>query len=245
MLQLARENPHYADFGVQRMLSEALTSSARGAYLDYAVGLSLLYRSKDFMMSMCNNTSFDEFKDYSLSLDRLVCTVTVDQQLEWFEKILKNPDDCSFSLLPGIKVKNIAILPSVLSGADLICAATRMTSIAGQQTKKQKTCNIVFLHVCCANYTKGVTMKKHKDQKAKSGKQFTKLSRKSIATTNYRKVASKQALNYAVIPILVEIPQNMELEDGDDYLLITQKLNTEKLFCQSAVNVLTEDNCEL
>lgn len=121
MLTYARNNPHIADLGICGLLQSALTGPALGEYLDFAVTLTMLYKGSVILRDLLNGTSFQQYSHYKLSLRRVVSTSSADHQLEWFRRVSSNPEDCEYSLLPGVPVKNIAILPNALSGADAIC----------------------------------------------------------------------------------------------------------------------------
>ena len=242
LLNYVRNKPTLVDQGIAAFLQNAWHGAVLGIYLDYTVALSLLNKK---MVDLVKDTSFEMFSNYTLSLSRVVVITTVEQQLEWFSLVLEDPDNCTFSLLPGVPVKNIIIMPSTLSGADVICVAVLNGSMdqpyidkIGKRKyfedieKKQ----IVFLHVCCATYEKTVTQVKHKDNKCKMGNQFVCLKRKCFAADRYREMAIEYAENYDVIPILVEIPQ-LKPEVCDEYILITNEHNATKLFSEDVSNI--------
>jgi len=122
---------------------------------------------------MCSGTAFNDYADYTMPR-----RVGTPAGAEWFEKGLVDPDDSStFSLLPGVAVKNIAILHSKLTGTDLICVA--LYDGANDQSKGKRKVNmpqLVFLHMCCANYDSHV---------AKSGAQFQS-KRECFVADRYR-----------------------------------------------------------
>jgi hypothetical protein len=63
------------------------------------------------------------YKDYQLTVKRIVA-VNAEEQLEWFKLVNKDVMAIDFSLMPGIPVRDILILPSTFSGADVIGVAT-------------------------------------------------------------------------------------------------------------------------
>ena len=124
LLRIVWKEPAVADAGIRSILRGALTGSALGSYLDYAVALALISRRDSVLVELCRgHPVFSQYAAYELQISRVVCTSSAEDQHEWFKKVIADPENDTFSLLPGVPVKNIAILPSVLSGADFICVA--------------------------------------------------------------------------------------------------------------------------
>ena len=254
LLRFSRKDGTIADRGICKMLSSALAPSALGQYLDYAVVLSLLCRGSLALSALVAETDLEKYSTYTLSLDRVVYTSKAEDQLEWFRRVLDDPDDCSFSLLPGVPVKKIILLPSVLSGADGICVALP----SGQQqsaehpvtaTRKRKDSplkqepDVVFVHICCATYDGGVTREKHESQLLKSGDQFSQVSEKKCkAAKRYKEVAQGFAEAYDVIPVLVEIPGNYNIDPtkDKDVVMVTDAHKGLQLLSQDAIDVLKQ-----
>lgn len=248
LLRRCRQKPSIADRGIRRMLSSALAPSTLGQYLDYAVVLSLLCRGSLALHGLVAGTNYVKYSTYVLSLDRIVSTSTVHEQLEWFQRVLDDPDDCHFSLLPGVPVKKIVLLPSVLSGTDGICVALpgdQQQPVEHSRKRKDSplnTPNVVFMHFCCATYEGGATTSKHDSQLLKSGDQFSQVSeKKSIAAQRYKQVAQEYAEKYAVIPVLVEIPGNKKVDPTEDrdVVIVTDVHKGLQLLSQDAIDVLT------
>jgi hypothetical protein len=241
-----------AESGVHSLLSAALNTVGMGACLGYAVALSLLFK-RAILRNLCTNTTFAAYADYTLSVSRIVSTEEAAHQLEWFKKVLADPDDCTFSLLPGVPVRNIALLPSVLSGADVICVAVRggtdeQPYLDLNPRKRSRTTPpppmepkppLVMLHMCCANYDGGATIQKHNSQVAKSRTQLQSV-RKCFAAARYKEVAQTFAETFAVIPVLFEMPQrDLELPAGEkDYVLVSDRQNWEHVFDSATVQLL-------
>jgi hypothetical protein len=167
--------------------------------------------------------------------------------------VLDDPDDCNFSLLPGVPVKKIILLlPSVLSGADGICVALPSDQQQSAEhpvtaTRKRKDSSVkqkpdvVFVHICCATYDGGVTREKHASQLLKSGDQFSQVSEKKCkAAKRYKQVAQKFAEEYDVIPVLVEIPGNDNIDPTKDkgVVMVTDAHKGLELLSQDAIDVL-------
>lgn len=249
LLRRFRQDFSIADRGIRTMLSSALAASALGEYLDYGVALSLLCRGSLALRALVAETIFEKYSAHVLSLDRIVRTSTVDEQLEWFRRVLADPDDCHFSLLPGVPVKKIILLPSVLSGADGICVALPQQpaehSVPDSRKRKDSPLNkpnLVFMHFCCATYEGGATKSKHEDQLLKSADQFSQISeKKSKAAQRYKEVAQEYAEQYDVIPVLVEIPGNRRIDPTKfkDVVIVTDAHKGQQLLSQAAINVLT------
>jgi hypothetical protein len=241
-----------AESGIHSLLSTTLTPAAMGACLGYAVALSLLYK-RAILRTLCTNTTFAAYADYTLSVSRIVSTRGAEHQLEWFKKVMADPDDCTFSLLPGVPVRNIALLPNVLSGVDVICVAVRggtdeQPYLDLNPRKRSRTTPpppmepkplLVMLHMCCANYDGGATIQKHNSQVAKSGTQLQSV-RKCFAAARYKEVAQTFAETLAVIPVLFEMPQrDLELPAGEkDYVLVSDRQNWEHVFDSATVQLL-------
>jgi hypothetical protein len=101
-----------------------LSASSLGTALDFAVILSLINRQDYILKSLSAiNKNFARCAKYSLCLTRVVSIKEAKYQNEWFEKVISNPNDDTFSLLPGVAVKNIVIQPHPSSGSDCICVA--------------------------------------------------------------------------------------------------------------------------
>jgi hypothetical protein len=241
-----------AESGVHSLLSAALNTVGMGACLGYAVALSLLFK-RAILRNLCTNTTFAAYADYTLSVSRIVSTEEAAHQLEWFKKVLADPDDCTFSLLPGVPVRNIALLPNVLSGADVICVAVRggtdeQPYLDLNPRKRSRTTPpppmepkppLVMLHMCCANYDGGATIQKHNNQVAKSGTQLQSV-RKCFAAARYKEVAQTFAETFAVIPVLFEMPQrDSELPASEkDYVLVSDRQNWEHVFDSDTMQLL-------
>jgi hypothetical protein len=252
LLRLSRKDGTIADRGICKMLSSAVAPSALGQCLDYAVVLSLLCRGSLALSALVAETDFEKYSTFTLSLDRVVNTSKAEDQLEWFRRVLDDPDDCNFSLLPGVPVKKIILLPSVLSGADGICVALPSDQQQSAEhpvtaTRKRKDSSVkqkpdvVFVHICCATYDGGVTREKHASQLLKSGDQFSQVSEKKCkAAKRYKQVAQKFAEEYDVIPVLVEIPGNDNIDPTKDkgVVMVTDAHKGLQLLSQEAIDVL-------
>jgi hypothetical protein len=95
-----------------------------------AVALVMLGKRTSVLEKVCHDTQFVMYAGCQMDINRVVFISTVEHQLEWLKCVISSPDDCSFSLLPGVPVKNIVLLPSVSSGVDFICIATAKTAVA-------------------------------------------------------------------------------------------------------------------
>ena len=257
LLRPFREDFSIADRSICTMLSSALALSELGSYLNYAVVLSLLCKGALALRALVAGTNFEMYSSYVLSLDRIVRTSTVDEQLEWFRRVLADPDDCHFSLLPGVPVKKIILLPKVLSEADGICVALPRDqqqpaehSVPDARKRKDSPVklnpNVVFMHFCCATYEGGATQAKHESQ-LKSGDQFLQVSEKQCkAAQRYKVVAQQYAEEHDVIPVLVEIPGNKQIDPSEvrDVVIVTNTHKGLELLSQDAINVLTHSHSE-
>lgn len=263
LLRMVWQNRALADAGIRSVLRGAITGSTLGSYLDYAVALALISRRSSVLKDLCSgHRVFKRYAEYTLQISRVVCTNQADHQLEWFEKVIADPEDDTFSLLPGVPVRNIAILPSVLSGADIICVAVQgplggppasptasvppppdaQPSPPWTRRRARKLeelavapSAVIFAQFCCANYKGGVNSTKHLDQVIKSTDQFSATAERCIAGERYREVAKEHSDKYAYLPILVEIPQ-YDPDERDEYILITEQ-NAKVLFSQAVVEV--------
>jgi hypothetical protein len=235
LLRFVRNNPFVADLGITEMLrSVELCGPAHGEYHDFAVALTLLTnRSKGLVSNLIaghSNTRFRDFEGYCLEIDHIVRTRTATQQLEWFTKITANPNDDTFSLLPGVPVRTIAILPNVLSGADVICGATLPEDVvdhgASSSTlttggkRKRELPPLLFLQFCCATYD-GT---EHQEQ-ALEYKPFMKV------------LKDHGQIDYLLV--LVEMPQNDTTDEDANFVLVKQIRKGNLLFCDELMNVLT------
>eukprot|EP01032_Pedospumella_encystans_P011035 gene11035-12866_t len=171
--------------------------SALGSVFDYALALSLLMCGPSFLSTYCIDPQYETYKlNYTVSLRRVVAVSTVQEQLEFLHRAMRDPDDVEFSLMPGIPVKHIAILPHKRSGADLLFMATRKSTIEEPsspgtesknwvfRTRKRKAdaeANVVALHSAvsptvlvhvCATVTETPSAEKIVDQERKSMYQF-------------------------------------------------------------------------
>lgn len=248
MLRLVRADSEVAELGIRSLLASTLNGAGTGACLDYAVALSLLYKPAIFQNLTAGTAAFGNFAGFTLSLSRIVPTSEAAHQLEWFEKVLNDPEDCTFSQLPGVPVKNIAILPSILSGSDVICVAvcggsTDQPYIQRGPNKKSRTTTppMVILHTYCANYhNSGAAPKEHESQLEMSGPQFQfQSARKCFVGERYKQVAGDYGDAFTVIPILFEMPQrDLPSAIEKDYVLVSDQQNWEHVFNEATMQLL-------
>ena len=125
LLRFVRENPSVALDGIYLLLSSQLDAQSLGSTLDKAVMLSLICQGDSVLKALCmEHSRFRQFARFSLVINRVVKINTAIEELEWVEKGLRDPHDQTFSALPGVPIKNIAIFPHTNSGADCLCFAT-------------------------------------------------------------------------------------------------------------------------
>jgi hypothetical protein len=126
LLRVVWRDPSIADDGILQLVRSTRTASALGRNLATAVALSILSRRATAMRALCQtHAELGRFADYTLNIERIVEIRSSEQQLEWLERALADPDECAFSLLPGVPVKTMVLLPCGNSGADLIFIASR------------------------------------------------------------------------------------------------------------------------
>ena len=126
----------YGSLGIESLLQSTLTNTSLGEVVGFCVALQYLRLGKQIMSVLCaeelvtqrdgkqvRNGSFGRYAAYDAEIRYIVRTSSDADQLEWFELVTNDSESLSFSLLPGVKVKHIAILPSVFSGADIIFAS--------------------------------------------------------------------------------------------------------------------------
>jgi hypothetical protein len=134
VLRVVWRDPSVADDGILQLVRSTRTASALGRNLATAVALSILSRRATAMRALCQtHAELGRFGDYTLDIERIVEIRSAEQQLEWLGRVLADPDECAFSLLPGVPVKTMVLLPCGNSGADLIFIASRSaeSSMAG------------------------------------------------------------------------------------------------------------------
>ena len=115
-----------ARLGIDAFLrNQGNASGQLGAAWDKALALAFLYRRDDLLKRMLErqHRSLNKYQNYELTVKRVV-EVNTKQQLEWFQLVNADLMDTTFSLAPGIAVRDIVILPNEGSGAGLICVAT-------------------------------------------------------------------------------------------------------------------------
>ncbi len=186
--------------GIQAYILSQDSASGLGACCDRALALSFLVRRKHILRTMLSgHPGLHIYQDYEFTVKRVV-EVNAEQQLEWFQLVNSDPISTSFSLMPGIPVRDILILPSTFSGADVIGVATPpeagLTAEAGKQgggeerafsyatrsgAKKARVqvcapgrarVPLLFVQICSALYWSKVPTAKVEDQMGKCAEQF-------------------------------------------------------------------------
>ena len=110
--------------GIQAYLLSQDSPGGLGACCDRALALSFLVKRESILRTMLkDHPGLHIYQDYEFTVKRVV-EVTAEQQLEWFDLVNKDVMAIGFSLMPGIPVRDILILPSTLSGSDVIGVAT-------------------------------------------------------------------------------------------------------------------------
>ncbi len=204
MLRFVRQKPEIAARGVPTILSNTVNAAGMDTrQLGCAVALSLMFKQETFLRQMCSGTAFEDYADHTLSLSRIVSISAAEHQLEWLQKVLANPEDCSFSLLAGVPVKNIVIVSSTSCGEEVICVALRHGSddqafVGTGKHKVEIKQQLVVLHMSCGKY--------HGDIMQETPNQG--VTRKSFASDRYKEMAGQFAEKLSVIPILFELPQS-------------------------------------
>ena len=86
--------------------------------------LAMISRQRILINNLCGaHNEFIKFTRYQLKLSRIVVVNHSKHLVEWMTKVLADPDDRTFSLLPGVSVSHMIISPPKNSGADCICVA--------------------------------------------------------------------------------------------------------------------------
>lgn len=235
LLATVIHNPRIATKGIHAFLNASVSAVTTGVNLDFVVAFSLLIKyycrgggndsdvDQSLLSILCRGTRWEkEYSHYELNISHIVGTSSVQDQEEWFRKLMTNPEDNTFSLLPGVPVKSILVLPSTLSGADVILVAMKK-EITDAYSGDDANASFLIVQFCCASYSKNVTMKKHNDQLSKSNEQFEHLKQPSQYAKKYMKLATENAHRIEYLPVLVEIPGNNNIEEGHDFILLTEK----------------------
>jgi hypothetical protein len=150
LLRVVRRDPSIADDGILQLVRSTHTAPALGSNLATAVALSILSRRATAMRALCQtHADLGKFGDYTLDIERIVEIRSAEQQLEWLGRVLADPDECAFSLLPGVPVKSMVLLPCNCPGADLVFVASRPaessmagTAAAGARTEPSRSYTI-------------------------------------------------------------------------------------------------------
>jgi hypothetical protein len=136
LLRFVRENPSVALDGIYVLLSSQLDAQSLGATLDMAVMLALICQGDSVLKTLCmEHSCFRQFAaHFDLEINRVVKINDANEEMEWVEKGMRDPNDQTFSALPGVPIKNIAIFPHKNSGADCLCFATSLNDEARAMT---------------------------------------------------------------------------------------------------------------
>lgn len=228
-----RNNSAIAETAIQTMVRNSHGAQNLGNDLDAIVLLSLICNQQVFLIN-CG------ISDYSLNLETIVSTTSGDDEINWFQRVLKNPNDVLWDKCRGVAVKRICILPNTLSGADGICVASK---------EVEGVVHLKFISFACTSIAGGVSATKHSDQIAKVliSEQFQIQNRSLSLKEKFKRVVIPELSSPTVsfFPILVEIPSSKRaLVTPNDILVITEATDrgllhksVSKLICQLKVLV--------